>query len=723
MARARTMRVVAVAGAAVLLLLGSIACWWMVSSRAAATPPLAQNLTYDHPLQWQQFGGRWDGAGGAIRNVSAERGAKLMSGSPNWTDYSIEGDINLLGRYGDAGFIVRASGEEEGANSYHGYFAGLRNMDGTLVLGRSDFGWSEYPARPIPSGVEPFEWFHLKMIAYGCDIAVSVITPQGRTLSASANDPDCLHSGRLGLKSFNTGAMWRNVTVRPATRQDLVSMIGATEPPPAVVSSWPGDFLPSALDRYVDPLHRQAEDHRFDLDARTIGSLRSLTPSNSKDVTVHGVVSLISPAFFVQDASGGMALTDVSTSSALQVGDEVEAKGEVVQDDFGPVMKNATVRLRWSNPPPPPLALTAFQLASGSYNGVLVQVEGRLQKISSGSADTIVFNLENGTQSFQAIASDKNLEWRDRLPEDGSWIRLRGVCALDSKYTGNLVPFVLLLPSIHDVRLVSSPPWWNPRHIILLALGIFALALALQVAVSRIEHWRFKAVLDERERLAMEMHDTLAQSFAGIGFQLQAIREDLRDNEPLRKQLDTALAMARMSHREARRNIAALRPSMLVNKTLLEALVDAARSLVTGGSIDIVQNLTGKARTIPIKVSDALFRIGQEAISNSIRHAQPTKICISLAFEPRNLKMSIADNGIWNPAEDVPRGFGIPGMIKRAEAIGAHLDILNEPGRGTSVIANVPLTADTGLFRSIRHSAQHLWEFITHGRFAKKSND
>ena len=101
---------------------------------------------------WRPFGGAWEIVDGAMRNNSDERGAKLMNGNVNLRDYVIEADVQLLGQYGDAGLIIRASHEEEGVDAYDGYYAGLRDLDNTLILGRAGYGWIEYQARRVTPG-------------------------------------------------------------------------------------------------------------------------------------------------------------------------------------------------------------------------------------------------------------------------------------------------------------------------------------------------------------------------------------------------------------------------------------------------------------------------------------------------------------------------------------------------------------------------------------------
>jgi Domain of Unknown Function (DUF1080) len=98
--------------------------------------------------EWTAVGGTWEIAGGVIRNNSAERGAKLLAGSSDWRNYTLNADIRFDGGGADMGVIIRSNDEKEGVDTYNGYFVGLRNLDGTIVIGRSDYGgWKRAPCR------------------------------------------------------------------------------------------------------------------------------------------------------------------------------------------------------------------------------------------------------------------------------------------------------------------------------------------------------------------------------------------------------------------------------------------------------------------------------------------------------------------------------------------------------------------------------------------------
>jgi signal transduction histidine kinase len=192
-------------------------------------------------------------------------------------------------------------------------------------------------------------------------------------------------------------------------------------------------------------------------------------------------------------------------------------------------------------------------------------------------------------------------------------------------------------------------------------------------------------VIEERERLALEMHDTLAQSFAGLGFQLEALSGEVEPGSAMRMQLESTVDMVRFAHIESRRNIAALRPGNLEQMGLARALEQAARTIVRDGPIAIQMSVRGEPKPIPIRIGDTLFRIGQESIANAVRHARPRTIQLRLVYGRPSVKLSVSDDGDgFSPQCDVA-GFGIRGMKRRAASIGASIHIRSSPGHGTSV--------------------------------------
>ncbi len=685
------------AGGVVLAAAGAAALGFLSQRWRDRTPQFHDNFsqslnTQDSRNNWQAYGGTWQAADGVMRNISDDRGAKLMNGNTRWHNYMISADVELLGETGDAGFVIRASQEEVGVDAYHGYFAGLRDLDDTLILGRADFGWHEFRAIPVRSGLTTGTWYRLTVIAYECNIAARATAPNGETTIASVLDPSCIEEGRFGLQSYSTSAAWRDVQLTPATQSDLEALLdgqtpGTPDAPPRIpavtdLQNYQRDWL---------PMHRELSRHRSDLNALPIAQLRLLAPDHPTPVTVQGVVTLVSPTLFVQDSSGGVAIPAPNLTSPVQIGDDVEASGEANLHDFSSVLRDATVRPLWSHAAIPPVAVTAAQAATGAYEAEFIETEGRIESEQHTGRHTVVLRLHEGSQSFLAIADNPSPVEEPHGFQIGSRLRLRGICVTDRAYTGDELPFALLMRSVEDAQVIEPPPWWNTEHIAELIVLLFLLSLSGQLVFASVKRSQFRAVVEERERLAMEMHDTLAQSFAGLGFQLEALCDEAPAGSSMRAQLESTLDLVRFGHLEARRNIAALRPSYLERLGLPEALEQAAHAIVKEGPIQVTLNVCGEEKAIPMRLADPLFRIGQEAIANATRHAHPHRIEIRLAYSRASLKLSVKDDGIGFAAPMESLGYGIRGMKRRADTIGANLRIHSLPAHGTSVRVRVML--------------------------------
>jgi hypothetical protein len=697
---ARRNIVLALLAAAVMALLATVAITYRSIVRRG--PREHTIISLDRQYEWQAFGGTWQYGDGVMSNNSDERGAKLMTGPEYWTNYSVEADVLLLGQYGDAGLIIRASDEEEGVDAYHGYMAGLRDLDNTLMMGRADYGWREYAARSVSPRVFAQHWYHLKFLAFDCDFAVSATSQAGETTIIAIRDPRCIKSGRFGLKSYNTGAQWRNVEIRPATQRDLTLMIGDMQPQLAVPKELPTGSEDAPHDRYLEPIERELQAHRSDVDAQAISSLRLLSPEVPSPVKVQGVVTLTFPMLYIQDSTGGLAIASSHPHAPLQIGDEIEVKGDADLHDFSSELRNADIQLLWSHTPVSPVAVAASQAATGAFDAKYVEVKGRLDEKHEAGDGTEILTLEDESQSFIAVVKGlgrwphlKNLKEKSKL-------RLRGICVIDSRYTHDMTAFALLLPSSGDIEVLEGPPWWSPVHIVELAVFILILSFVGIAGLLFVERWRMLAVLDERQRLAHEMHDTLAQSFAGLGFQLQAIRDDVRDGIDVVPQLELAQGMVRNSHEEARRSISALRPENLESVGLLSALEECARRMISqSASIEIKTASVGIAQNIPLRISDTLLRIGYEAIANAIRHARCSQLNLSLVYGRSTVEMIIEDDGAGFVVSSDSAGFGIRGMHKRADNVSARFRIDSAPGQGTAVHVLAPLPPS--FFRGLSH--------------------
>jgi signal transduction histidine kinase len=660
--------------------------------------------------EWQAFGGTWEVVNSEMRNDSDERGAKFLTGSTRWRNYSIEADMMLLGMDGDAGLIARSSNEEEGVDSYTGYYLGLRNRDNSLVLGRAEHGWIERSKKLVsaPGGIQPFQWYHLKLLVYGCQIVgTATSSSQPGVTAIGITEKNCAESGRVGLRSYSSGGVWKHVVVHPAEHHELDAMLAVvTKQDQANAQSQ----TPNAAEPGQYPSAGSAERSvpGSGINVRPISDLRLFPFTNKVTATVRGVVTLTSPTLIVQDATGGVSVPRPH-SPPLKIGDEVEVSGRVHPSDFSSALEDATVRVLWARSPMPAVSVTASQAATGAFDANFVELKGYLRRKQFGPNNTLVLEFDAGPEPFRVIMNrGRNDSFFKEVKLD-SLLRLRGVCVVDPEYTQNLTPFVLLLRSTDDLEVMAGPPWWSTGHLVALVIGLLMLALVINFFYGRIEHWRLRAVLEERERFAHEMHDTLAQSFAGIGFQLDAIRNGVPAELALvHRQLDLASDLARHSHEEARRSIATLRPASLDSEDLTTALESCARRMVEGGNVRVVTTCGGNIRRMPLRVTDTLYRIGQEAVANAVGHAHPTEITVAVEYRRNSVSLMIADDGIGFRQADDLRGLGLQGMRRRAASISATLDVVSTPGQGTRISTTAPLPPRTSIISGLGR----LWTYL-----------
>ncbi|MBV9731267.1 MAG: histidine kinase, partial [Verrucomicrobia bacterium] len=186
----------------------------------------------------------------------------------------------------------------------------------------------------------------------------------------------------------------------------------------------------------------------------------------------------------------------------------------------------------------------------------------------------------------------------------------------------------------------------------------------------------------------------LAQSFAGISMQLSAAgRAMAKKSKDAQRYVERANELARFGLSEARRSALSLRSNIIEESGLIEAL----RKLAERSNIPGLISCSFKASRVDEKslspqVQQDLLRIGQEAISNALRHAQPAEIKVSLRVNPSNLVLKVTDNGSGLAKARLVsggQGFGFANMRARAKNLGATLDIRTKPGQGTSVIVRL----------------------------------
>lgn len=653
---------------------------------------------------WKVYGGAWQVENGLVRNNSDDRGTKLLAGSVRWRDYTLTSDLHFDGDHGDMGVIVRADHAEEGVDSYDGYYIGLRTTDGTLVVGRSDFGWIEAPSIPMPGGVHANTWYRLVVTVVGCHLAASSENlATGQHAFAALQDDNCLQRGQIGLRSLATGGMWRNVSVVPAALGDYRRLAQSADHPRSLESprreadyNRGFQFSPSDPKSWLSVPEKPGPEMQI----AHIADLGQLPHGSQTPVRLHGVVTLAAPALFVQDADGAV---QVKGTAAIQLnaGDAVEVTGIAEPGAYSSVIHNGAVRLLWSGTPVPPIAVTPAQAASGAYDAKYVETEARLESQTQDDKGNVTLEFTDNSQSFRAMLDAQMARSMAKI-ERNSLMRVRGVCVLDREVTQDATPFVLLPRSADDVQVLAAAPWWTPWHVGLLSVCAIGFIMLVQLGYFRVHQWRANAVTRERERLAHEIHDTMAQSFAGVGYQIQGIRNRvLKDGrveqEQVADQLGVAYQLVRRCHEEASRTIAMLgNASPEVQNNLLGMLSATARR-IAGSAIEVTTEVGSDVYPLHLRCANAMLMIGQEAIANAIGHGEATHLELKLSQAENLVQLSIHDNGRGFLTKPESVGFGIQGMQKRARDIAGRLEIQSAPGKGTTVRVYALMSRESGL--------------------------
>ena len=247
------------------------------------------------------------------------------------------------------------------------------------------------------------------------------------------------------------------------------------------------------------------------------------------------------------------------------------------------------------------------------------------------------------------------------------------------------------------IRHGERPPY-RPEEIELAQALAHQAMLAIQLNEFA-EQSRQAAVLEERNRMARDIHDTLAQGFTGVIVQLEALEDAMaccrrkEANEHLRRAGD----LARQSLNEARRSVHALRPQALQQGNFWEALKGIVKNTTAGTALHTTFNLRGKLRNLPQYWQENLLHIGQEALTNSLKYAHPHNFETRLVFNTKELRLELRDDGDGFKVKARHDGFGLAGMHERVEQMGGNLTISSRRGKGTKIAVTVPYNLESVL--------------------------
>lgn len=201
-------------------------------------------------------------------------------------------------------------------------------------------------------------------------------------------------------------------------------------------------------------------------------------------------------------------------------------------------------------------------------------------------------------------------------------------------------------------------------------------------------------VVEERNRLAREIHDTLAQGLAAVTLYLESadvLLENGRDAAQAQRAVQQALSLTRASLDEARRSVLDLRAAPLEGRSLAEALAALATTIEKKHELPVRYSATGASRPLPLRVETGLFRVAQEALQNVVQHARASEASVELLITPDGLELVIVDNGRgFDPAAAPAHRYGLVGMNERARLLGGELHLETAPGAGTRITVTIP---------------------------------
>jgi signal transduction histidine kinase len=426
-------------------------------------------------------------------------------------------------------------------------------------------------------------------------------------------------------------------------------------------------------------------------------------------VRVRGTVTFSEPGnLYLHDDSGGLRVR-TNTSPPPAVDEEVDAVGFASPSDYSPVLQDAEVRVLGPKRPAVPVVVTPEEAMRGGFDGELVRLEARLLEYVRGHEGGQL-SLRAGPYLFTAL-----LAGPAPGPDDlraGSGLRLTGVCHVSADEQRVPQSFQILLRSPSDVEIPDPAPWWTPRHaawVLAVMASVVALALTWVVtlrrhtaAQTRIIWQRVKreTELQERQRMARELHDTLEQNLTGISLCLEAANLTLDKSPQIAEQhLGRALLHVDRSIEEVHRSVWALREESLEAHGLSASLDEIGQQLAgcSPTPIAVTTRLEGEPRPLSLAVENNLLHIGQEALTNAVKHGKASRIVLTLSYAEHAFCLRVIDDGRGFDAQapTAPRHLGLVGMRERAFEMGGRVDVRSAANRGTEVEVWVPFEAMT----------------------------
>lgn len=436
-------------------------------------------------------------------------------------------------------------------------------------------------------------------------------------------------------------------------------------------------------------------------------------PGLQHRVRVRGVVGYQQPgkALFLQaDGRGLRVLTEQNTR--LNIGDVVDALGFPAVGESAPVLKDAVFYPIGARAPVHPVPFD-ISIPWERYDGAVIETEGTLLGRDMQPEGLRLILQQSHGPLFDATISSSESAVRLLSVPLNSQVRINGICLVQS---GGLwsVPqsFRMLLRSSQDVIVLRAPSWWNLRHtlwVLGITMGALLIVTAWIVVLGRRlreqmelirQKIRNSAVLQERNRIARELHDNLEQELTGITMQLDLAVDCFQQAPKVARQaLETARDMSRHSMIDARRSVWDLRCHLLEKGDLVSALRQSLQPAAPRDDVKVDVSVSGSPIRLPAPIEMNLLRIGQEAVANAIKHGQARSVKTVLQYGDNKVRLCVTDDGRgFRPQDTAASGhFGLLDMRERAHSMGSVLLVESAPERGTKVAVEILVKTEVAL--------------------------